>query len=143
MKLIIAGTDGSETAERAVAAAADLTKAVNGTLLVVNAGEHRFSNAEQLILERFRVTEGDTLEEMSLRTLKAARALAQARGVVSAETMSAGGDPVETLISIAHAKHADALVVGRRGRGRLSGLLLGSVSQKLAMLAPCMVIIVP
>ena len=35
------------------------------------------------------------------------------------------------------------LVVGRRGRGRLSGLLLGSVSQKVASLAPCIVIVVP
>jgi len=33
--------------------------------------------------------------------------------------------------------------VGRRGQGRLAGLLLGSVSQKLVSLAPCIVVVVP
>ncbi len=48
----------------------------------------------------------------------------------------------EEQISIGDAR-ADAVFMGRRGRGRLQGLLLGSVSQKLASLAPCMVVIVP
>jgi nucleotide-binding universal stress UspA family protein len=37
----------------------------------------------------------------------------------------------------------EMLVVGRRGRRQLAGLLLGSVSQKLVTLAPCIVIVVP
>jgi nucleotide-binding universal stress UspA family protein len=32
--------------------------------------------------------------------------------------------------------------MGRRGLGRLAGLLLGSVSQKVVSLAPCIVIVV-
>jgi nucleotide-binding universal stress UspA family protein len=37
----------------------------------------------------------------------------------------------------------EMLVVGRRERRQLAGLLLGSVSQKLVTLAPCIVIVVP
>jgi len=53
------------------------------------------------------------------------------------------GDPAKVLIETVEREHADAIVIGRRGRGQLTGLLLGSVSQKLSCLAPCMVIVVP
>lgn len=50
------------------------------------------------------------------------------------------GPPAQCLIETA--KGADLLVVGSRGRGGFTGLLLGSVSQQCAHHAPCPVVIV-
>jgi len=51
------------------------------------------------------------------------------------------GSAAAVLLSAA--AHADLLVVGTRGHGGFTGLLLGSVSQHLAHHSPCPLVIVP
>jgi len=143
MNLIISATDGSESADRAVAFAADLAKSINAKLLIVNVSEDHFSGSELRLLDRLRVTEGDALEEISRRIVASAKAAAQDRGAVNVETITGAGDPAKVLMEIANREHGDAIVVGRRGHGLLEGLLLGGVSHKLSNLAHCVVMIVP
>ena len=50
------------------------------------------------------------------------------------------GDPAHVLVDLS--RNALMVVVGSRGRGALSGLLLGSVSTKLTQLAACPVLVV-
>ncbi len=52
----------------------------------------------------------------------------------------AEGDPTEALV--AASKDADALVLGTRGRSRLVGLLVGSVSMQCAAAARCPVVLI-
>jgi nucleotide-binding universal stress UspA family protein len=77
------------------------------------------------------------------RTLLDARRIAEQNGVPHVETHTGWGDATETILETAARTGADLIVVGRRGRGRLGGLLLGSVSQKIVTLAPCAVLVVP
>jgi nucleotide-binding universal stress UspA family protein len=53
------------------------------------------------------------------------------------------GNVAESIIEAAQQGKADAIVVGRRGRGPISGLLLGSVSQQLVQSAPYVTIVSP
>jgi nucleotide-binding universal stress UspA family protein len=74
--------------------------------------------------------------------LAGARLEAQAKGATRISTRSSAGDPAEEIIALATEWRADLIVLGRSGHGRLAGLLLGSVAQKILARAACPVLIV-
>lgn len=53
-----------------------------------------------------------------------------------------GGSPAEAILSAAGTRRCDCIVVGSRGKGGMAGLLLGSVSDRLARHAKVPVLIV-
>jgi nucleotide-binding universal stress UspA family protein len=58
---------------------------------------------------------------------------------VTVESVAIAGPPASVLVDAA--RDADMLVVGSRGHGGFTALLLGSVSQQLAHHAPCPLVI--
>jgi nucleotide-binding universal stress UspA family protein len=73
--------------------------------------------------------------------LESARQLCDAAGVAY-ECEIASGDPAHTLIDIVERYSCDAVIVGARGKGGVTGSLLGSVSQELAHACPVPVTVV-
>jgi nucleotide-binding universal stress UspA family protein len=142
MKRILAATDGSDGAERAVELAAELAHALDGSLLIVTVADDLSGSAIDALARSERDL-GEAVDLIVNQILNHARTCASRTGAARIETLSGWGDPTQSIIDFARRHHADAIVVGRRGRGQLSGLLLGSVSQKLVTLAPCPVIVVP
>jgi len=64
------------------------------------------------------------------------------RGLTDIETMVVIGDPARAIVEAATKKKADLIVIGSRGLGDLQGLLLGSVSHKVAQSASCSCVVV-
>lgn len=142
MRHIMVATDGSSGADRAVDVAAELVKAVGGNLSILTVGGN-LSGEDMRQLAHAEGNIGDALESLSTQILWEAKERARRLGVSAIHVQTAWGDAAEAIIEAARREHSDAIVVGRRGRGRLAGLLLGSVSQKIVSLAPCIVIVVP
>jgi nucleotide-binding universal stress UspA family protein len=142
MRHIMVATDGSDGADRAIDVAAAVAKALGANLSVLTVGGN-LSSEEMRQLARAEGDLGDALESLSNEILRRAKDRAQRIGVPAVRLQVAWGDAAETIIEAARRERVDAIVIGRRGRGRLAGLLLGSVSQKVASLAPCIVIVVP
>jgi nucleotide-binding universal stress UspA family protein len=91
------------------------------------------------------VFEGESLSALTGKILQ--ETIAEVSGRVAGATavdvvpMVVEGPPAMVLLRIAAG--AELLVVGSRGHGAFSGMLLGSVSQHCVQHAPCPVAVVP
>lgn len=142
MKRIVVATDGSDGGNRAVDAAAELAKTTGSELVIVTIG----GNVTGAELRRLASTDGDltkTLKAKADRVLRQAARRARRQGITDPVLRCGWGDPAETILDVVRREKASVVVVGRRGRSQLTQLLLGSVSQKIANLAPCTVVVVP
>ena len=139
--------DGSDPALRAVSVAAELAARTGAELIalaIVDPAEFRrtdvtaFAHSEHL--DEAGAIEG--LLDTAAEYLERCRMIANQAGVASFHLEKrAASDVASEILDVARDRRADLIVVGSRGRSRLPGLLLGSVSQKLASLAPCSVLI--
>jgi nucleotide-binding universal stress UspA family protein len=123
-RTIVVGTDGSDTAMRAIDKAVRLAKHVEGKILVVcatsNIGLHDYKAME-------------ILKEASER-LSAAE--------VAHDTMYREGKPDEVMIAVAAEHEADLIVLGNVGMGKAHRLRTGPIPERIASSAPCDVLIV-
>jgi nucleotide-binding universal stress UspA family protein len=137
------GTDGSDTATRAVREAVELASAVGAGLELVSS----YSPAsQQRLREESRGAPADVQWAINPRqateeTLAAASEMAREAGV-SATTHARQGDPADAILAVAEEREADLVIVGNKGMTGAKRFLLGSVPNKVSHHAPCSVLIV-
>ena len=141
IKRILVATDNSDGACRAVEAAAELARRTDATLIIVNVEQGYFDHTLGPIQTRDDI--GDLLEARSREILLRSKEQAEQVGAARIQAISGLGDAAAFILEVAKREAVDLIVVGKRGRGRLAGLLLGSVSQHVVTLAPCSVQVVP
>lgn len=143
MNSILVATDGSASADRAVELAASLAGAGQAELVIITVPERLPPDALHAYSQVEHVSPGEAVELAARSILFHAQERAKRFGVARVSAEVVPGEPAEAILKLAAKTNPGAIVVGRRGRGRLAGLLLGSVSHKLVSLAPCPVVVVP
>jgi nucleotide-binding universal stress UspA family protein len=140
---IVVGTDGSETAGKAVREAIDLAARVGASLDLVSAYEPVSS---QRLREEARQIPEDLQWMVNPRedvdvTLREAAERVRAAGV-DVQTFAREGDPADAILDVAEERGADLIVVGNKGMTGAKRFLLGSVPNKVSHHAPCSVLII-
>jgi nucleotide-binding universal stress UspA family protein len=140
---IVVGTDGSETAGKAVDAAIELAKLSGATLELVSAYE---PVSNQRLRREAREVPADVEWMVHRRaevdaTLRQAVERAGAAGVTATEH-AREGDAADAILDVAEELGADLIVVGNKGMTGAKRFLLGSVPNKVSHHAPCAVMII-
>jgi len=140
---IVVGTDGSETARKAVSEAVALAKQVGATVDIVSAYA---PVSGQRLREEQRGTPEDIQWSINPRedvdaTLAESEAAVGGAGV-TVTTFAREGDPADAILDVAEERKADLIVVGNKGMTGAKRFLLGSVPNKISHHAPCSVLIV-
>ncbi|MBZ6497055.1 universal stress protein [Natrinema longum] len=134
----LVAVDGSEESESALAYAADIADATDGSITVVHAVDPTASDEggsepitslsdadARLILESVA-----DAEQRGLDLTEDAAALAEERGHDAAVELLYG-NPVAEIADYAESEGFDTIFVGHRGRSERAGLMLGSVAKSL------------
>jgi nucleotide-binding universal stress UspA family protein len=140
---IVVGTDGSDTAGKAVLQAAELAREVGASISLVSA-------YEPVPNQRLREERRDVPKDMEWTvnpredvdaTLKEAAEEVEGAGV-KVETFAREGDAADAILDVAEETKADLIVVGNKGMTGTKRFLLGSVPNKISHHAPCSVLII-
>ena len=158
---LLAATDGSTHARKALEVAVDLAEKYGAKLVVIHVMGHgevpeglaHMAEIEHVVdpepadysLPRAAVTHAgekhsrDKLIHAFIgeKLLEEAEQLAKKNGVTDIHSVMEEGDPASSILKTAEAQNADFIVMGSRGLGTLKGLVVGSVSQKVNHLAQC------
>ncbi len=146
MKRIVVAVDLSEPSLRAVDLAADVAAMYDAELVLLTVG-HEIAGPDPGMeayarMEHIREPVPTVAIELMREGLAGVRDRAAAKGARHISTDVLVGDPAEQILACANATQADLIALGSRGHGRLAGLLLGSVAQKVVALAHSAVLVV-
>ena len=135
---LLVAVDGSKHSRRAIEAASVLALKLGSRLtilhVIAHAGDHQIPEdlKEFARVEHIQTDEAVILETVGNAIVDRAKQEAISKGVEAVETALLRGDAATEIIQFAAENDVDTIVMGRRGLGDFAGLLLGSVSHKVA-----------
>jgi len=141
---ILACTDGSDPANRAVHVAAELARTNGADLTVLNVIDVTpivapYANAPESACSEALLIHN--AEEAQTEVLTRTRVQLEQSGA-KCSTLAETGNAVDRIVHAAEDEHADLIVIGSRGLGGFRRLLLGSVSDGVLHHAHCPVMVV-
>ncbi len=134
---IVAAVDGSDESLAAALYAIQLAKAIGATIVtlyVIQLPEYISDGVRARLRDELRTKGQDVLDKVKKES--------KARVSVSGKLFETTSSVVDAICEFASAEKADVIILGTRGLGGVSKLMLGSVAVGVARSAGCPVLVV-
>lgn len=138
MKKVIIAIDGSPNSKKTLLEGASLAKKNRAGLILVTVAQTSFEG--DLNENEIKVLKDAIILKSRVLLEEAASALRRLR--IKADAVLREGDPADEILLLAKEIKPDIIVIGSKGKGKISRFFLGSVSRKIAELAKCSVFVV-
>lgn len=132
---ILATTDGSPASNRAVSLAAHMAIKHDASLYLLNVIREMQLPPElkkMAKVENIGQARQDVLDFVADKILGDAERRAKRKGMKAVRKATGHGDPATAIAHYAQRNKIDLIVMGTRGLGSVKGMLMGSVSRKVA-----------
>jgi nucleotide-binding universal stress UspA family protein len=140
-KSIVVATDGSKYSAAAASEAIGIAKRNNARLTAVAVVPAELATPADIDFATIaREKLADQEMQAAEKNAKAVKEAAQKAGV-DAQAFVMSGKPADAVMEIAKDQKADLVVVGSHGRTGLDRLLMGSVAERVIVLASCAVLV--
>lgn len=143
IKTIVIPVDGSAASHRAMELGCDLAAKYDASVHFLHVAQSpvrdqkfAFGSAVKAVSAALHAPQAE-LHRVGEHILEAAREYARQHGCSQVTTEIVSGTPAKRIVQAAKEIKADMIVMGSRGLGDASGILLGSVSHKVNHLSHC------
>ena len=136
---VLVAVDGSENSERALDFALEFADKYGAALTILNVSElsaAAYSGDGLVVVAKDLHKLHEGILQKAVARVKAAKPNLPVSSVLRE------GDPALEIAAVAKEEGFDAVVIGHQGVGKVKGLFLGSISEKVARSLSCTVIIV-
>ena len=142
---ILVAVDGSPASNRAITLAAEMASRHQATVRLLNVVREIQIPPDMKTMARVEnlgETRMGVLEYVANQILEAGEKVALEGGAAQVEKSLGRGDPATVIADYASRHRVDLIVMGTRGLGNVSGMLMGSVSRKALNIctANCLVV---
>lgn len=139
---ILFAIDESDMDSKVLEATMSIANNEKSHVTLVNVSKENVTTGLTYIPEDYLEEVLNELEKSSIRILEKAKTKLISAGGMSIKTIHLKGDPSHQILEYAKEHEQEHIVIGNRGLSGMKELMLGSVSNKVAQLSKCPVLIV-